>query len=286
MADETLLDKIHDLSDLELAALICLVAQEHCIIDTDPSVLDDLVQELELVAAKAFGLTHAVIDCSEHTTLDDFANAIINVDDGSSRSSSPIRTRQDYFMHSPAFKSAHSTAPEVNLDNKRMANVLIAKNLDEAPRQVQIQALELIRTKRIFTRTSVQLAPKRFLFIALLAGGEGPRLIKHLNDRIFISHFHDPENGFANLEDVYGKDDADSISSVVKRTPSHEPEDLSDPRITESDVAQLTKLSNEAKVSVEVKQYQMNIISFLRLHRAVSHGISAIGTQHFDALTK
>lgn len=49
MADPTLLDKVHDLSDLELAALICLVAQEHCIIDTEPDGLDDLVQELELV---------------------------------------------------------------------------------------------------------------------------------------------------------------------------------------------------------------------------------------------
>jgi hypothetical protein len=49
MADATLLEKVHDLSDLELAALICLVAQEHCIIDTEPDALDDLVQELELV---------------------------------------------------------------------------------------------------------------------------------------------------------------------------------------------------------------------------------------------
>lgn len=49
MADETLLDKVHDLSDLELAALICLVAQEHCIIDTDPDAIDELVEELEQV---------------------------------------------------------------------------------------------------------------------------------------------------------------------------------------------------------------------------------------------
>jgi len=49
MADEALIDKIHDLSDLELAALICLITQEHCIINTAPEVLDDLVQELELV---------------------------------------------------------------------------------------------------------------------------------------------------------------------------------------------------------------------------------------------
>jgi hypothetical protein len=49
MADETLLNKIHELSDLELAALICLIAEEHCIINTVSEALDDLVQELELV---------------------------------------------------------------------------------------------------------------------------------------------------------------------------------------------------------------------------------------------
>lgn len=49
MAHEALIDKVHELSDLELATLLCLVAQEHCIIDTDPDVLDDLVTELQLV---------------------------------------------------------------------------------------------------------------------------------------------------------------------------------------------------------------------------------------------
>lgn len=49
MADEALINKIRDLSDLELAVLTCLVAQEHCIIDTEPSAEDELVQELELV---------------------------------------------------------------------------------------------------------------------------------------------------------------------------------------------------------------------------------------------
>ena len=113
-----------------------------------------------------------------------------------------------------------------------MASVIIAKNLDEAPRQVQIQALEVMRTKRIYTRTSVQHAPKRFLFIALLAGGEGPRLTKHLNDYMFISHFHDPEDGFPNLEDMY--DDGKSISSVVKKSPKHEPDAFLWSRITAS----------------------------------------------------
>jgi hypothetical protein len=113
-----------------------------------------------------------------------------------------------------------------------IVNVIIAKNIDEAPRQVQIQALELMRTKRIYTRTAVQSAPKRFLLIALLAGGEGPRLTKHLNDYMFISHFHDPMDGFPNLEDIY--DDGSSISSVVKKIPKLEDEATLRPIITES----------------------------------------------------
>jgi hypothetical protein len=237
MADETLVNKIHDLSDLELATLICLVAQEHCIIDTDPDVLDDLVQELQLVsissgckdilplltlntqvASKVFGLSHATVDCSEHTTLDDFAHAILSVEGSPTRSNSPVRTRTDYFLPTLAFTSVKgSPVSESFADNKTIANVIIAKNIDEAPKQVQIQALELMRTKRIYTRTSVQSAPKRFLFICLLAGGEGPRLTKHLNNYMFISHFHDPEDRLPNLEEIY--DDGASISSVVKKSP-------------------------------------------------------------------
>ena len=128
-----------------------------------------------------------------------------------------MRTRQDsYFLQRPPFRSvSRSPVSESFSDNRKIANVIIAKNLDEAPKQVQIQALELMRTKRIFTHTSVQSAPKRFLFIALMAGGEGPRLRKHLNDYMFISHFHDPEDGFPNLEDL--EDEAGSISSVVRK---------------------------------------------------------------------
>lgn len=39
-------------------------------------------------------------------------------------------------------------------------------------------------------------------------------------------------------------------------------------------------------MSVEVKQYQLNVVSYLRVHRAVAGGISAVGTKHFDKLAK
>lgn len=184
------------------------------------------------VAANVFGLSHAVVDCSEHITIDDFANAILSPEGSPARSSSPVRTRQDsYFLHTPAFRSiSRSPLSEGFGDNNGIANVIIAKNLDQAPRQVQIQALELMRTKRIYTRTSVRNAPKQFLFIALLSGGRGPKLTKHLNDHMFISHFHGPEDGFPNLEDMY--DDGSSISSVVKKTPTPESESQALPKIS------------------------------------------------------
>ncbi len=173
-----------------------------------------------------------MIDCSEHTTLDDFAHAILSVERSPTRSNSPVRTRQEsYFLNTPAFTSiTRSPVAETFNDSKAIANIIIARNLDEAPKQVQIQALELMRTKRIYTRTSVQNAPKRFLFIAVLAGGEGPRLTKHLNDYMFMSHFHDPEDGFPNLEDSY--DDGNSISSVVKKSPTRDVEGSHSPRIS------------------------------------------------------
>lgn len=49
MADEDLLDKVHSLSDLELAVLLCLINREHVLISTPSAAIDDLVQELQLV---------------------------------------------------------------------------------------------------------------------------------------------------------------------------------------------------------------------------------------------
>lgn len=232
-----------------------------------------------------FGLSSAVVDCYDGTTLDDFAQAIISVEN--TPPTTPIRTRSDgYFLNTPGFASmSRSPVSEGFMDNCSIANVIIAKNLDEASEQVQIQALELMRTNRIYTRTSIHQAPKRFVLIALLGGGEGPRLTKHLNDFMFISHFHDPEDGFANLEELYN--DGKSQSSVVENgRPTRVDIANINPRISAADIEQLSTLAAEATVSVEVKQYQQNIVAFLRIHRAVAGGITATTTKHFDKLVK
>lgn len=49
MADDDLLDKVHNLSDIELAVLLCLISREHCLISTPSEALNDLVGELHLV---------------------------------------------------------------------------------------------------------------------------------------------------------------------------------------------------------------------------------------------
>lgn len=46
---QTFLDHVEDLTDLELAILLSLVAQHHCMIVTNDECLDDLASELALV---------------------------------------------------------------------------------------------------------------------------------------------------------------------------------------------------------------------------------------------
>jgi len=42
-------DNVQDLSDLELATLLCLIAKEHCLFETADEFMDDLASELALV---------------------------------------------------------------------------------------------------------------------------------------------------------------------------------------------------------------------------------------------
>ncbi|CAM1508110.1 Fc.00g049580.m01.CDS01 [Cosmosporella sp. VM-42] len=285
MADDSLLEKIHALSDLELAVLLCLISREHCLMSTPPEAIDDLIQELQLVASKTFGLQYVVIDCTPSTSLEDFASALlIPQQPTTAGSSSPHRT-ESYF-HSRA--SSHPSAA-LSPTTSQIANVVLAKNLDRAPRAVQIQALELLRTRRIFTRTAVHSAPKQFIFVPVLealSGGEA-RVTEHLNDYFYIAYWHDPEDGFVNLDEGDGGDDAETAStgSVVKKGQGEEnasPGAL----ILESEISQLGKLSQEVQVDIDVIRYQMNIISFLRLHRAISEGITPAATKHFGQLMR
>lgn len=352
MADDHLLAKVHSLSDVELACLLSLASNEHCMVSTPADCLDDLVAELELISERTFGLKSAVIECTPNTTLEEFANALLlhPASPTTTRSLSPYLSRSGHDSYFPTIQAAghhtyqlHGThapnrygqpasaqfqspssplTPTLTIpgpSNSQIANIILAKNLDQAPKAVQIQALELLRTHRIFTRTSVQTAPKTFMLIAVLgaeSGGEA-RVTPHLNDFFYVAHWVDPdEEGFAHLDgddessvaSTYdrvqkgrGHDDAASLAStasVVKRRSRASGSLFRSPKSTytdgpskppvfsSNDISDLRRLSSRVSVDIDVTRYQMNIISFLRMHRAVAGGISPQATRHFQTLVK
>ncbi|KAL7922411.1 hypothetical protein ACQKWADRAFT_292391 [Trichoderma austrokoningii] len=303
MADEDLLEKVHSLSDLELAVLLCLINREHVLISTPSAAIDDLVQELQLVARKTFSLKPVVVDCHPSTTLEDFASALLLHPQRShaplntpGRSASPFaRTTDSYFAlashpHS-SLRSSAPLSPLSSLPSPQIAHFVIAKNLDRAPQVVQIQALELLRTRRIFTRTSVQAAPKQFVFIPVVgaaSGGEA-HVTPHLNDFFSIAHWHNPDDGYVNLDESDGRnngpdDETASTESVVKK--AADDTTPSPALISDIEISQLAKLSQEVQIDVDILQYQMNVVSFLRMHRAVDGGITPAATKHLHQLVK
>ncbi|KAH6893223.1 hypothetical protein B0T10DRAFT_267965 [Thelonectria olida] len=289
MADDALLEKVHALSDLELAVLLCLISREHCLVSTSSEAIDDLLQELQLVVTKTFGLSWVVVDCTPSTTLEDFAAALLIPHHQPSPNGRSDTNRGDSSSYFSRARGSSISSPLVSSSTtSRIANVVLAKNLDRAPQAVQIQALELLRTRRIFTRTSVQTAPKQFLFVPVLeaaSGGEA-RVTPHLNDFLYIAYWHDPEDGFVNLEEADAGNDAETAStgSVVKKGAGEDA--TGPPLILETEIGHLGTLSQQAQVDIEVVRYQMNIISFLRMHRAVSAGITPSATKHFGQLMR
>jgi hypothetical protein len=58
--NDRIADKVQALSDIELAILLCLITDQHCIVETESEALDDLDQEIRLVSVqKCSGVWHA-----------------------------------------------------------------------------------------------------------------------------------------------------------------------------------------------------------------------------------
>ncbi|KAL5615514.1 uncharacterized protein BROUX77_001351 [Berkeleyomyces rouxiae] len=324
--DDDVIAKVHGLCDTELALLLSLVARENPIISTPAAVQDDLIAELQLISAKTFGLTCAVIQCSPQTTVESFTTSILRSPPPlpspqplPPRSPPPFSPRLDYDGYmtarypnsasgltvpgstnassSPGHAAVPSTPGSSNMvpvastvaaATLQIPNVIIAKDLNLAPQVVQIQALELLRTKRIFTRT-IQTAPKQFMLIpVLVAERNSKELTTHLNDQFFIAHFYDPEDGFVYLGNGEAEalhNDTDSVkstASVVRRSTSDLC--LDEATFSELDISTLSSLSTHVKTDTEVLRYQLNIAAFLRMHRAVASGISPTATKHLEKL--
>ncbi|KAF2104805.1 hypothetical protein NA57DRAFT_51606 [Rhizodiscina lignyota] len=295
-AEEENLDKVQDLSDLELAALLCLVADEHCIIATDDNLLNDLEQELRISCSETFGLSCTVLECSASTTLDDFADGILLDHEYSSYFPKDIASDDvpepgsfSAIIRTPKQRPSRAPGAFSPLHSRNIAEVVIAKNLDQAQHHVQIQALELLRGRRIFTRTAIHTAPKRFLFIALLPASGASNLTSLLNDHFFISHYHTAQDGFPNLEDLgamFQEDDKASSSMRAGLSRSYSSASSRTSLFTKEDIDELIHSMESVKLSAEVRTYLHNITLFMRLHRAVAGGVSAHATRNFHLLTR
>ena len=81
--------------------------------------------------------------------------------------------------------------------------------------------------------------------------------------------------------------DDDSISSVVRLSPHlAEKRKSSSPIFSQQEVTELTNRAANVEISSEVRAYMHNIVVFMRLHRAVAGGISAMTTRYFDLLAR
>ncbi|PKY00084.1 hypothetical protein P168DRAFT_322542 [Aspergillus campestris IBT 28561] len=254
-----------ELSDLEVAILLCRAAHGHCRIDTARDNISDVAKELALICSNTFNLSYNILDCSADTTFDEFCVEL---------------------LPSIARRRSQSTkvAPELPI-----VDVVIATNFNYVDERIQLQALELMRSKKLVAQDGIYVAPERFVFLPLVATASSdaqPKLNRHLNDHLIISHYHDTEDGYVYLEDANGwiSDDQISASSVVRKSDIPIPREH--PLVDQAAVEKLEEAANAVIVNADLIRYHQDIVVFLRLSRAVAGGISSRSNILFMKLSK
>jgi hypothetical protein len=273
---------IPDLTDLELAVLLSLIAKQPCLVYSDDELLGTLASELALIVSDIFKLSYVVLEESDYHNVDSFSDAILDdqrsiTNDSDMDSDTDIMGALRSRVQNVSFKGPRSHV-EQTLDNRMVVNVIIAKDFNRACHDVQIQVMELIRRRRIFSKTTVHPAPKTFLFLPLVSTAERHiPLNHHLNDRIFMSHTHTSDDGFPNVEEL--EEDHDSAS----RTGSLKSRRLV---ITKAALDDLYKLGQQTSIVPEVRRHLQNVVCFLRLERGVDGGITPYSNVCFVDLAK
>ncbi|KAJ5315670.1 hypothetical protein N7476_005977 [Penicillium atrosanguineum] len=216
MDDPSLEDIVRQLSDLEVALFLCLVAREHCLIETTGDGIHDLAKELALVCSHTFDLSYSILDCSETTSIGDIQHEILTADARKSQE------RPSYFRLKTASSSnlslgmtprdrSKSPIPSLLPTDINVVNIVIAKDFNLVDDDVQVQVLQLMRSKNLVTEMGFLNAPEDFLFIPLV------------NEHLLISHFHNPSDGYVYLEENDWLSDGQlSASSVIHTPKTHE----------------------------------------------------------------
>lgn len=260
-------ESIQQLYDLELAILASLVAEEHCLFSTDTASTLELRDELHAVCHYTFGLETVSFTCDPRTSVDDLNEALLIESHDDPDEVQGLHERPHTAALGVGFSSlarSSSSSPSNDLENRRIANVAIVADLDLADTSVQVQVLELLRAKRVFTRTSMHSAPKDFLFIGIMSR-TGSRLTHHLNDIICMSHFHASEDGLPYTDGVLERD--------------------VDPTLRNADIVALREEARQVRMTGEVASYLHNIVLFMRTSRYVTSGVTATATKQLRTLS-
>ncbi|KAF8534536.1 hypothetical protein BDD12DRAFT_408280 [Trichophaea hybrida] len=281
---------VHSLDDIELAILLCLVADKHCILTTESGGVEKLELEVDVIGTQVFGLLTVIVQCTPDITLDEFVTALLVSEEV------PEIGPAEPFVK---LRGTTTTDPFTS-GRKRIANVVILRDLDKASLQVQTLVLELMRTRQVLTSRSVLEVPERFLVIALIPKTYSlPALFRHLREQFFISHHHSSLPEEEEQQEVVQSDAdslADSLASVVirKYSPSIPPPQISSfpfntlgrTYVPHAIVDSIRALVADVSISTEIGRYVLDIVVFLRMHRAVKGGVSTQGTVDFELLVK
>lgn len=268
---DSLRHRVQQLGNLDLALLLSCVAEEHCIFTTEHHNTSALAEELLHTCVTTFNVRAAAVQCARDTTIDDFNDAIL-IDVNDDTSSFPVHTGASERYRSDQDRAVNQSKEPGrfggigdSLERRQIADVVVVNHLDQAPEVVQVQALELIRSKRIFTRSSMQVAPKGLLVVAILSDPNA-RLIHHLQDLFCMSHFH-PEG-----EKTHHFDGNTTQPEA--------------PRFSKADIEMLRGEMNDIEIIAEIAQYMHNIEVFLRNSRFVKSGVTGAATRQLRRISR
>ena len=179
-------ENVPNLTDLELAVLLSLIAKQHCLVYTDDNLLEALASELVLIVSETFKLSHVVLSAEDLQSVDTFGDAILD-ENHNFASGSDFGSDKDALaglksrVQNVSFRGSRSIEAERTLDSRMVVNVVIAKDFNRASHDVQIQVMELMLKRRIFSRTTVHPVPHMFLFLPIVANtSRHVRLNHHL----------------------------------------------------------------------------------------------------------
>ncbi|KAJ5918962.1 hypothetical protein N7466_009905 [Penicillium verhagenii] len=292
MDDMSLEDVARQLSDIEVAVLLCLAAHEHCLIETTGDSIDDLGRELALICSNTFDLSFSILECGPETSIEEIHNDILTTDARKTLARPSYSRAKTGSSSNLSYVGGHrdrskSPIPSMIADEPNVVNIIIAKNFNLTSEDFQVQSLQLMRTRQLVTEIGILNAPTDFLFVPLVARDSAelhPPLKTHLRDQLFISHYHEPEDGFIYLEENDWLSDGQLSASSVIHTPKY-PQKMS-AKVSNMVIQKLREASKSTTMNAEVVRYIQDIVVFLRLSRAVAGGISARANNQFAQLAQ